>query len=100
MGQIKNIKLHIVTDIKKECHFHNNSNNNNNNNNNNDNMVKKAIGSTPSSGGGAGAWLKSLYTNPQKWQIVKHTAIFAFAVVLAREFADIPITAPPPGVPM
>merc|ERR1712193_71986 len=31
MGQIKNIKLHIVTDIKNYKHNNNNSSNNNNN---------------------------------------------------------------------
>jgi len=34
MGQIKNIKLHIVTDIKKQ-HFRTLNNNNRNSNNNN-----------------------------------------------------------------
>merc|ERR1711980_5239 len=33
MGQIKNIKLHIVTDIKLHCPNNTNANNNNNNNN-------------------------------------------------------------------
>merc|ERR1712241_690812 len=34
MGQIKNIKLHIVTDIKPTDNTNNSSNNNRNNNNN------------------------------------------------------------------
>merc|ERR1711953_171202 len=40
MGQIKNIKLHIVTDIKatkRQQQHHNNNNNNNNNNTKNNN---------------------------------------------------------------
>merc|ERR1712147_354842 len=42
MGQIKNIKLHIVTDIKKLPHY-DNSNINDNNNNNNNNMSKTKV---------------------------------------------------------
>merc|ERR1712235_141165 len=39
MGQIKNIKLHIVTDIKLHCPNNNNNTNNNNNNNSNNKMA-------------------------------------------------------------
>merc|ERR1712240_527345 len=41
MGQIKNIKLHIVTDIKLHCPNTNNNNNTNNTNNNNNNNNNK-----------------------------------------------------------
>merc|ERR1712241_429251 len=39
MGQIKNIKLHIVTDIKDTLNQSYNNNNNSNNNNNNNNAT-------------------------------------------------------------
>merc|ERR1712062_865164 len=42
MGQIKNIKLHIVTDIK-DTNINNSNKNNNNNNNNNNNKNKNSM---------------------------------------------------------
>lgn len=46
------------------------------------------------------SFLGSLYSDPTRWQIVKHTTIFLSLIYLVREFSDIDLMAPPPGAPM
>ena len=48
--------------------------------------------------GGVKNFVTSLYTDPSKWQLVKHSMIFLVGVMIAREFSDVDLMAPPPGV--
>ncbi|KAK2553946.1 hypothetical protein P5673_024649 [Acropora cervicornis] len=59
-------------------------------------IKKSGAPSPPSKFGVFCAFFMDFYRNPTKWQFVKHTSIFILAVLLAREFADIDLMAPPP----
>jgi len=59
---------------------------------------RKALPKTNSFLGNSAGFVKSLYKDPMRWQLVKHTAIFLGAVFVAREFSDVDLMAPPPGV--